>query len=91
MKHTVHTLKKNTNTDCEGCHTEPVRMGIIIPKLSLVNTYLLNQAGVVNAYIKKDEHYKKVSASGSEVCIDCHTEAGAALSEQYHRAKKFLN
>jgi hypothetical protein len=91
MKHTVHSLKKDAYTSCETCHTDPLRMGITSPELKLINTYLLSQAGVSQAYIKKDDHYRKVHAPVGAQCTDCHSpRQGASKVMIFHQAVRNL-
>ncbi|RMD52110.1 MAG: hypothetical protein D6828_06240, partial [Nitrospirae bacterium] len=57
MKKTIHSLKRDTDVDCEGCHGDKTKMGINIPKLPMINTYLIKEVGVKDAYIEKEKHY----------------------------------
>lgn len=86
LKNTVHGLKRDSNTNCETCHTNPVRMGVSIPELRLINTYLIRQAGVPEAYIDKVQHYMKTGAPPDTKCVDCHSNKEASLVEQFHQA-----
>jgi hypothetical protein len=86
MKHTVHGIKKDANADCEACHTDAVRMGIGIPERKLINTYLLDRAGVSGAFIDKVEHYKDVKAATlEETCVSCHAKPGSNSTAHFHQ------
>jgi hypothetical protein len=88
MKYTTHGLRARAHANCEACHTDPVRMGISTPKLRLINTYLISQAGVPEAYIHKNSHYKQFNASEETKCVDCHSKKDASEVIQFHQAKK---
>jgi hypothetical protein len=85
MKKTVHNIKKDVHKDCETCHTDPTRMGVSILQKRLINTYLLKQAGVKEAYINKNEHYQKVGAQQGATCMDCHVHKDASTVEKFHQ------
>ncbi len=85
MKHTVHGIKRNAYSDCVECHTDPVRMGVGVPDLKPVNTYLIKEAGVPNAFIDKVQHAKEVKAGPKDTCVSCHAKPGSDAVAHFHQ------